>query len=81
MNFLCKTPNLKDKKIQELIQKYPVKEKDPEDKNENLENLLAMKYKLIHKLDRKERNKLLKKDLEIMTRTIESIKMIDRPFF
>ena len=40
-----------------------------------------MKYKLIHKLDRKERNKLLKKDLEIMTRTIESIKMIDRPFF
>lgn len=24
LSFLCKTPNLKDKKIQELIKKYPV---------------------------------------------------------
>ncbi len=39
------TPNLKDKKIQELIKKYPVKEKEPEEKNENRENYLALKYK------------------------------------
>ena len=34
MNFTSKTPNLKDKKIQELIKKYPVKDKETEDKNE-----------------------------------------------
>jgi hypothetical protein len=36
---------LKDKKIQELIKKYPIKEKEQEEKNENSENYLAMKYK------------------------------------
>ena len=45
VSFLCKTPNLKDKKIQEYIKKFPVKEKEPEEKNEIRDNYLAMRYK------------------------------------
>jgi hypothetical protein len=36
---------LKDKKIQEYIKKFPVKEKEPEEKNEIRDNYLAMRYK------------------------------------
>ena len=93
--FQGKTPSVKDPDIRALISQYPVQAQDDEEdgnrdgKQGPQESKTQSKasaqyaehYRQIHQLDRLERNKQLRKDIELLARHVDHINTKDQKVY